>query len=216
MANNTEPNWDMVGKRVFKRFFPLWLILWILFVLYPNPTNLAISIKRVLSFDVDPNAVGSITEDLSSDPRAIEKEIIKMIPYRYDWEVYGMPWYFPTVEEVLKKGEGDCKSRAIVLASIFEIKNIPYQIDSSPIHIWVEYEGKEKTSVSNERVVFYQQDPETGERSFRIPDISPKEVIDSFFHSFLVPMPWERKAILIVGLLVLIAVRLALPKRLTS
>jgi hypothetical protein len=93
------------AKRVFQRYFPLLLILWILFVLYPNPLNLVLSIQRVFSLDVDPNAVELMLEDFSSPPVAIEKMVLQKIPYRYDWEVYGMPWYFPIVEEVLEKGE---------------------------------------------------------------------------------------------------------------
>jgi len=55
-----------------------------------------------------------------------------------------MPWYCPTIKKVLERGEGDCKARALVLASVLEAKNIPYQVHSSPIHVWVDYEGKQR------------------------------------------------------------------------
>ena len=145
-------------------------------------------------------------------PLAIEKTVLERITYRYDWEVYSMPWYFPTVEEVLEKKEGDCKARALVLASIFEAKNIPYRVDLSPIHVWVEYEGKRETSVENARVKLYQQDPETGERVFQVPEIDLREVMDSFWRGFWHPMPDGRKALLILGLLALVGARLVLPK----
>ena len=123
-----------------------------------------------------------------------------------------MPWYFPTVEEVLEKGEGDCKARALVLASIFELKNIPYRLNLSPIHAWVDYEGKAETSIENARVKFYQQDPETGERWFQLPEIDLREIMDSFRRGFWHPMPDGRKALLISGLLALVAARVALSK----
>ena len=43
--------------RIFSKFFPLFLVLWILLVLYPNPLNLVISIKRGINPDIDPAAV---------------------------------------------------------------------------------------------------------------------------------------------------------------
>jgi hypothetical protein len=201
------------AKRVFQRYFPLLLILWILLVLYPNPLNLVLSIQRVFSLDVDPDAVEPMLEDFSSAPVAIEKIVLQKIPYRYDWEVYGMPWYFPTVEEVLEKGEGDCKARALVLASIFEAKNIPYRVNLSPIHVWVEYEGKEETAIENPRANFYHYNPETGESSFQFPEIELHEVMNSSWHGFWSSMPAARKALLLSGLSALVAVRVTLCKK---
>jgi hypothetical protein len=199
-------------RRIFRSYFPLFLILWILFVLYPNPLNLIISVQRVFNLDVDPWAVEFLLNDFPSDPVAVEKAVLARIPYHYDWELYSVPWYFPTVEEVLEKGEGDCKARALVLASIFEAKNIPYQVNLSPIHIWVDYEGKEETSVENAKVKFYQRDPETGERWVQIPEIELREIVDSIWRSFWSPMPDGRKALLISGLLALVAARVILFK----
>jgi hypothetical protein len=203
-------------RRVFRRYFPLIFILWILFVLYPNPLNLIISIQRVLNFDADPGAVESMLNDLPSEPVDIEKAVLAKIPYRHDWEAYGMPWYCPTVKEVLVRGEGDCKARALVLASVLEAKNIPYQVHSSPIHIWVDYEDKQETSIENTQVEFYKYDPETGETRFQIPHIGVSKVMDSFWQTFWVPMPDGRKALLISGLIALVAARVILRKRRTA
>ena len=93
---------ENVFRRAFRRYFPLIVILWILFVLYPNPLNLIISIQRVLNFDADPGAVEFMLNDFPSDPIAVEKAVLAGIPYRYDWELYSMPWYCPTIEEVLE------------------------------------------------------------------------------------------------------------------
>jgi hypothetical protein len=212
MTDSLESS-EKVSRKVFRRYFPLIFILWILFVLYPNPLNLIISIQRVLNFDADPGAVEFMLNDLPSDPVDIEKAVLARIPYRYDWEVYSMPWYCPTVGEVLERGEGDCKARALVLASVLEAKNITYQVYSSPIHIWVDYEGKQETSIENAQVEFYQYDPQTSERQFQIPHIGLSEVMDSFWQAFWDPMPDGRKALLISGLLALVAARVILRKK---
>jgi len=200
-------------RRVFRRYFPLIFILWIIFVLYPNPLNFIISLQRVFNFDADPGAVESMLNDLPSDPAAIEEAIKEEIPYRHDWELYGMPWYCPSIEEVLEREEGDCKARALVLASVLKAKNISYQVNYSPIHVWVNYEGKQETPIENAQVNFSTRDPETGERRFQIPDISLSEVMDSFWEAFWTPMPDGRKALLISGLSALIAARVILRQK---
>jgi hypothetical protein len=195
--------------RAFRRCFPLLALLCILVVLYPNPLNLIVSLQRAFNPNIDPVSVESLSRELPSDPAAIEDAILQQIPYSYDWESYGMPWYVPTVEEVLERGEGDCKARTLVLASLFEAKGIPYRISWSPIHMWVEYEGKEETAIENSRVEFYQQDPETGERSFQLPEIAFSDVMYSFWQGFWDPMPGVRKALLLIGLPVLVKLRLS-------
>lgn len=212
MPNGLEMS-ENVYRRVFQKYFPLILILWILFVLYPNPLNLIISIQRIFNFDAEPEAVEFMLNDLPSDPVAIEEAVLARIPYRHDWEVYGMPWYFPTIEKVLERGEGDCKARALVLASVLKAKNIPYQVNQSPIHVWVDYEGKQETSIENDQEKFHQRDPETGERQFQIPGIGLGEVMDSFWEAFWGPMTDGRKALLISGLSGLVVARVILRKK---
>jgi hypothetical protein len=79
--------------------------------------------------------------------------------------------------------------------------------------VWVDYEGKQETSIENAQAKFYQRDPETGERLFKIPEISLSEVIDSFWQVFWEPMPDGRKTLLISGLLALVAARVILHKK---
>ena len=212
MTDSLEKS-EKASRKVFRKYFPLMFILWILLVLYPNPLNLVISIQRVFNFNAAPGAVEFMLNDLPSDPASIEKAVLVRIPYRHDWELHGMPWYFPTIEKVLERGEGDCKARALVLASVLKAKNIPYEVNQSPIHVWVKYEGKQETSIENDQVKFYQRDPETGERQFQIPDIGLSEVMDSFWQAFWGPMPDGRKALLISGLLTLVVARVILRKR---
>jgi hypothetical protein len=215
MKNNLEGS-EHVSRRIFRRYFPLIFILWIIFVLYPNPINFIISIQRLRNFDADPGAVEFMLNDFPSDPVAIEKAVLAKIPYRHDWKVYNMPWYCPTIEQVLERGTGDCKSRALVLASVLEAKNISYQINLSPTHVWVNYESKQDTSIENDQVGFYQYDPETGERRFKLPHIGLSRVMNAFGQSFWDPMPESRKALLISGPLALIAARVILRKKKTA
>ena len=207
---------EKAAKKVFRRYFPLIFVLWILFVLYPNPVNLIFSIQRVLNFDADPGAVQSMLNDRPSDPADIEKAVLAKIPYHRDWELYGMPWYCPTVEQVLEREAGDCKGRALVLASVLEAENISYQIRSSPMHIWVDYERKQETSIENTQVEFFHFDPETGERQFQVPSINSGGLLKSFQQQFWTPMPDGRKALLISGLVGLIAARVILRKKRTA
>lgn len=213
MRSTVELERRVACERVFRRYFPLFLSLWILFVLYPNPLSLVVSVHRLFNPDVDPAAVELLVADLPSTPSAIEKAVTENIPYSYDWELHDMPWYFPTTETVVEKRRGDCKARAIVLASVFENKHIPYRINSSPIHVWVEYEDKEETPLENPRVKFYQQDPETGERLFQIPDIDLSEVLESFHRGFWVAMPGIRRALLLSGVCILVLLRVILLKK---
>lgn len=191
-------------------FWPV-LFLWILFVLYPNPLNVGVSLYRAYQPDVDPLAIGQLGE-FPSEAASIDALVKARVPYSYDWTVYGMPWYFPTTRLVVEQGMGDCKGRAIVLASVLEAKDIPYRIISSPIHIWVEYDGKEQTTLENEGVSFYQHDPETGERLFRLPDIPLRDVLDSSWSAFWEPMPVARKLLLVSGIAGLVCARVLLSR----
>lgn len=215
MADSFESS-ERAARRVFRRYFPLVFVLWILLVLYPNPVNLIFSIQRVVNFDADPGAVAFMLNDLPSDPVEIEKTVLARIPYHRDWELYGMPWYCPTIEQVLEQEGGDCKARALVLASVLEAKNISYQIRSSPMHIWVDYERKQETSIENPQVEFYQYDPATGEKRFQVPSVSRGELMSSLQQQFWTPMPDGRKALLISGVLLLIAARVILRKKKTA
>jgi hypothetical protein len=203
-------------RKAFRRYFPLIFMLWILFVLYPNPLNLVMTVHRIINPDVDPGAVQLMLDDFPSDPVAVESAVLARISYRLDWELYEMPWYFPTVEEVLERGEGDCKARALVLASVLEAKNIPYQLNSSPIHVWVDYESKQENLYENPQVKFYQYNPESGERQFQIPEIGIGEVMDSWQQQLWTPMPIYRRVLLISGSLALIVARVLLRRKRAS
>jgi len=197
-------------RRAFRRYFPLILVMWVLFVLYPNPLNLFVSIHRFVNPPVDPAAVAPILNELPSDPVAIEQAILSRISFRLDWQVHGMPWYFPTVEQVLERGQGDCKARALVLASVLEAKEISSQVNSSPVHVWVDYEGKQDNSFENDQIKFFQTDPETGEKRVQIPRIALGDLVDSWRQQLWSSMPADRKVTLLSGVVALIAARVLL------
>lgn len=184
--------------------------LWVLLVLYPNPLNIPVSIHRVFSPDINPAAVDSLLMGLPSDPVDIEQEILRRIPYKYDWQLHGMPWYFPRTAKIVEKGEGDCKARAVVLASVFERLGVPYRINSSFVHVWVEYESKPENVFENPRAKFYQQDPETGRRWFQIPEVDWKLWIDSTVEGLWTVMPVFRKVLLLLGIALIVAARFVL------
>jgi len=188
-----------LARHAFKRFYVIFVLLWICLVLYPNPVNLVRSVKMVINPVTDAAAVADLAATLPSDPALIEQEIMGIIPYGFDWEVYGMPWYFPSVEQTLEKGVGDCKGRTLVFASILEAKEIPYTIVCSPIHMWVDYEGKHASGMENEDVKLFDRNPETGQMMLRLPRISLKEVWEITWEGFWDPMPGLRKALFIAG-----------------
>lgn len=128
---------------------------WVLVVLYPDPTVLYRSIENIAHPAIDPAAVASIAARLPDNPRVIEAYVLdKQVPYAYDWQTAGVPWYFPTTRDVLRQGSGDCESRAIMLASLLAAKHIPYSLRLSFNHIWVQYPGKVATALENPGVVF--------------------------------------------------------------
>jgi len=202
--------WLRLSRRLI---FPLLALLWILFVLYPNPGNLVVTGQRIFNPSPEPQAVALLAETMPSDPVAIESAVKGMIPYSCDWETYGMPWYCPTVPQVLEKAKGDCKARALVMASILEAKGIPCTINYSTVHVWVDYENREASASENEDVKLFQQDPVTGQRSVGIPSISSTAIKNEFLDNFWRPMPTTRKALLFGGLVVLIWLRLRHWKR---
>lgn len=161
-------------------------VIWIILVLYPNPIIIFLNIGRSINLPIDTSSVHDISLKLPNNATFIDEYLDKTMNYSYDWQVYDVPWYFPTPKEVLEKGRGDCKAKAVVLASILKDKGIDYTIDFSPIHVWVDYEGK----VMDEFKIKYE--------SGKFPSL------DVWFNSYKEmlwdSMPFMRKILLFAGL----------------
>lgn len=190
----------------FPRLLLLFLALsWVLAVLYPDPAVLVRSVRNTLAPRPDPGAARALAARLPDDPGAIEAYVLdRQVPYAYDWQSAGVPWYFPTAAEALGAGRGDCESRALALASILTAKGIPNSLRVSFDHIWVDYPGKESNALENAGLVlagtsngrFFIHWPE----DFRL----GQEVADNVA-IFWTPAPPSRVLLLIGGLLAIIS-----------
>jgi len=169
--------------------------------MYPNPARFFVSIGRVFDPPIDPSAVQVLVPLAPREPAATETFVLKTFPYRHDWETYNVPWYFPTAAEAVAKGTGDCKSRFVVLASLFEALGIPYEQTISLSHFWVGYEGKKETDLESKKNAWLVRD-ETGRLRFQVPREDLDQVWDAFKESFWETMPILRKWLWLGGLTV--------------
>jgi len=199
--------------RISRRLRLLIALVFFFFVLYPNPLALVRSIEHISHPTVDPQAVAPLARTLPSDPRLIERAVLtRVVPYAYDWQSAGVPWYFPTTREVLAQGRGDCESRAVVLASILAYKHIPYTLRMSFDHIWVDYPGHVATALENPGVQLAVR--RHGHFVFHWPkDFHLGAEADAQIADYWTPMPLGRQALLCGGLLAIallnVIVRLA-------
>lgn len=176
------------------------LAAWILLVLYPNPVQLAASAYRLKNPPLDPGLVSSMAGELEgAGPAEIEQHVYSELPYHFDWEVYSMPWYFPTLEEALSAGRGDCKARFLLFASLMEELDLPYRKVVSLTHVWVDYEGKAESGLENEREALVVVG-EDGRARFSLPRPDPTRSWRSFYRGFWEVMPGRRKALLLAGI----------------
>ena len=110
-----------------------------------------------------------------------------------------MPWYFPTTAEAVRAGQGDCESRAVVLASILTAKGIPNALRMSFDHIWVDYPGKQSNALENAGVQFAGS--ENGHFFIHWPkDFQLGQEISDQVAIFVTPAPAWRVLLLVVGL----------------
>ena len=187
----------------------LLLVLWTLFVLYPNPRLLGVSISRAWSPPVQPEAVRALAATLPDDPRAVEAYVNDhLISYAVPWQTHGVPWYFPTVAEALERGAGDCQARAIVLASILRAKGIPARLVGSLDHLWVDYPGKHDNAIENDAIALATQQDD-GRYELRWPRLvewrKSWEIERAYFWD---PAPGWRVARLVAGWLLIARLRL--------
>ncbi|HJW76422.1 MAG TPA: transglutaminase domain-containing protein [Thermoleophilia bacterium] len=178
------------------------MLLWVLVVLYPDPTVLVTSVQNLLRPEADATAAAKLARQLPDDPREIEAEVLQRVSYATDWEVHGVPWRFPTAAEAVAEARGDCEARALVLMSVLEAKGIPHALRNSINHMWVDYPGKVPTASENDALVL--ADREGGRLKLRLPeDLDLWREIESKIELFWDPMPWSRRILLAAGLLLI-------------
>lgn len=192
---------DNPGISRVKQFLLIIILLfgWVLIVLYPNPVHLYTSISRLKNPPVIPLQVSGLALQFQdSTPSEIESFVYAQLPYSYDWEIYNMPWYFPSLQEAMQIGRGDCKARYLLFASLLEELNIPYQKNISLTHIWVDYEGKPQNTLENLEESMFITD-ESGRLRFSMPNPDLNRVSRSFYEGFWKVMPTTRKFLLFIG-----------------
>lgn len=67
----------------------------------------------------------------------VERVVSERIPYAWDWEVWGVAEYLPTVTEVFARGREDCDGRAVVAASLLRRLGYDAWVVSDLLHMWV-------------------------------------------------------------------------------
>jgi len=186
----------MLPRRALIFLFAAWIVV----MLYPDPTTIIRSVRNTLQPQIQPQAVAAIAARLPNDPKAIEAYVLdKQVPYAYDWQTAGVPWYFPTTQEALKSGAGDCESRAVVLASILSAKGIPNHLYMSLDHIWVDYPGKTANAIENPAVQIAGR--QNGHWFFHLPRLFNLQAEwDAQIGQYVTPAPLWRVVLLLAGL----------------
>ncbi len=176
----------------------VFFLIWSLYVFYPNPTDLAKSIHRVFNPPISPADFDHLFVKIENDPSSIELAVKDTFPYQYDWVTYNKPWYFPTPQEIIKKGKGDCKTRLLVLASVLEARKIPYSMSASPTHVWINYEGRSfaRNELPEMQIMSVN---EYGKRVVTVPKVKWKRSARLFKEGFWDYMPNEKKTLFLIG-----------------
>lgn len=171
---------------------------WLLLVCYPNPWVLVRNGLRYARFPVDPAVLAVVPFVVPADPVAIEAAVLENVRYEYDWRQYGVPWYVPTAAEVVTSGRGDCESRAVLLASLLAARGIPYRLQASPVHIWVDYPGKRPNRLENSAVAMMER--KDGRYRFRWPGLLRlREDLAAQREALWDAMPPARRVLLLAG-----------------
>ena len=179
------------------------LLLWTFIVCFPNPYIFVRNTIRYIRFPVDPSIMDAIEGEVPDEPKEIEKFVMDLVEYKWDWQNYGSPDYVATARQAVARRSGDCEDRALVLASVFEAKKIPYSLKASPVHYWIDYPGKKSTKGENEKVAFFGKTD--GKFRIKLPDVGQwRRYFAIGKKGFWDTMPGYRKIIMIAGWLTII------------
>lgn len=124
----------------------------IVLTLYPKVWLIPEWLRRESNLDalLDPNhpwlaqLEAEVREKLPPDaqPRqaldTVQTVVYRHVPYAWDWDVWGVVDYIPTVQEVYEKGREDCDGRAVVAASLLRRMGYEAHVVSDILHMWVE------------------------------------------------------------------------------
>lgn len=187
-------------KKLNKKWKTILTIILLFFILFTSPLIVYKDINRLGSPPINSQAVKSLDLPKTDKPYVYEAWVDEKIEYQYDFETYGVFWYIPTVDEVIEKGRGDCKSRAILLASILEAENINYTLHISPYHWWVSYPYNPETKYENPKTSLKTDE------NWKLPNIlitiqDMWDVKDEYYQMIWVAMPLWKKLFLSIGLL---------------
>lgn len=120
-------------------------------VLYPQPWRLPTWVQRIsdLNSVLDPDHPGlapleeQVRAGLPPDasPRdalnRVQNVVYERLPYAWDWEVWGVMEWLPTVDEALTAGREDCDGRAVVAASLLRRMGYEATLATDILHMWV-------------------------------------------------------------------------------
>lgn len=99
-------------------------------VLDPQHLGLApleAEVRERVAVDANPQALLS----------AVQAVVNQRVPYEFDWNLWGVMDWLPTVEEALRAGREDCDGRAVVAASLLRRMGHKAWLVSDFTHTWV-------------------------------------------------------------------------------
>ena len=128
-----------------------------------------------------------------------------LLPYDYDWRVYGVPWYVPTPAEAVRARRGDCEARAVVLASVLRAQGIPFTVRASLSHLWIDYPTRQALAGERAEDSWWERDG-SGWRPRWSGLLRLGEAVTAQKQALWDAMPLPRKALLIAGWIALAAI----------
>lgn len=194
-----RPRRHRVARGVGHRVLVLVAVaLWIGVVVYPDPRPFFTSVARLRHPPIDAAAVASLAAVLPDEYEPIEQFTLSYVPFAPAWDVYRLPWYFPSVAEVVRDKAGDCQARAVLLGSILEAKGMPFTMHYSFDHVWIDYPGKPVSALDDPSTSFVS---DSGEGWFgSLPDKIPlATIIQQRVAYHWTPMPFVQKILIVVG-----------------
>jgi hypothetical protein len=134
-----------------------WLVFLLVtfFVLYPKPGLFFRHVNRWRDLDAlpQPDAPGldevaarldgflARRETPEDDPAAllaaVQQFVQREIPYAWDWDVWWVADYVPTIEELLAKGREDCDGQAVLAAALLRKRGVDAHLVGGSGHMWV-------------------------------------------------------------------------------